>query len=427
MNFKIINIILALLIIELKVFSFAINDIVSKGKVKTTKALDTEVPTELTVIDVEDTDLEPIEDSDSEDSDTAIDVEDTDLEPIEDSDSEDSDTATDSVNINENSELEDLKNYINWTIENGLLGSEDGQVIIAEYQNKSKNEILQQKFDAINYGTKVEVNGYQMSVNISGKQHNQTIVLLPALGVLSPVLFYKGLVENLATDYKVITIEPFGYGISDIVEEERTVDNIIPEIHTCLEKLGIDKFYFMGHSIGGIYSLVYSDQYPDEVLGFIGLDNTPNNYANFAPIERTELDIKFLEGHDKYHIWRYYPEEVKKIYIESQMDPNYNYTDKDMEDFDLIFSFRNINTNSINENEVSKYNVDYAEDMKFQCPILMFVSSVTNSTVEPKWISMHEDMISNHENSEMIILEEPHFIIHSNHAVISDKIKEWIL
>jgi len=370
MNFKIINIFLAILVIELKVFSCTINDIVSDREVKTIETLDTEVPTEFVTFSVDDTNLEVAENSDSEDS----------------------EVATDSVNINEDSELEGFYNFINWSLENGLITDEDGQIIITEYQNKSKNEILQQKFDAINYGTKVDVNGYQMSVNISGEQHNQTIVLLPALGALSPVLFYKGLVESLITDYKVITIEPFGYGISDIVKEERTVENVIPEIHTCLKKLGVDKFYFMGHSIGGIYSLVYSNQYPNEVLGFIGLDNTPNNYPDFAPIERTEIDIKFYEGFDKYHIWRYYPEEVKKLFIESQMDPNYNYTDEDMNNYDLIFRDRSFNINSINENEVSKYNVDYAKDMKFQCPILMFVSSVTNNTVEPKWISLHENI-----------------------------------
>ena len=99
------------------------------------------------------------------------------------------------------------------------------------------------------------------TISVIGEQNDITIVLLPGLGVTSPVISYKAFVELLADKFKIITVEPFGYGLSDGTKDERTNKNYISEIHFCLQKLGVKKYYLMAHSMAGIYSLSYANKY----------------------------------------------------------------------------------------------------------------------------------------------------------------------
>ena len=48
--------------------------------------------------------------------------------------------------------------------------------------------------------------------------------------------------------YEVITIEPFGYGLSDSTKRKRTIENIVEELHECVKNLGEEEYYLMGHS-----------------------------------------------------------------------------------------------------------------------------------------------------------------------------------
>jgi len=59
----------------------------------------------------------------------------------------------------------------------------------------------------------------------------------------------------------------------------------------------------MGHSIGGTYSFMYDNTYEGEILGFIGLDNTPNNYEDFSGMSHADSLVTVFKIFDKYHLW----------------------------------------------------------------------------------------------------------------------------
>ncbi len=127
------------------------------------------------------------------------------------------------------------------------------------------------------YGQSVTVDGKNMNVLIQG-QGEETVVLLPGLGTGTPALDFKPLVEELSPFYRVVVIEPFGYGLSDITEKERSTENIVSEIHEALQILKIDRYILMGHSIAGIYGLDYVNKYEHEVSAFVGIDSSaPSN------------------------------------------------------------------------------------------------------------------------------------------------------
>lgn len=123
------------------------------------------------------------------------------------------------------------------------------------------------------YGQKVSVDGGEMNVLVTGAGQ-ENVVLLPGFGTSSPVLDFGPLVRDLATDHRVIVVEPFGYGLSDGTDKERTTENIVQEVHGALEALDVDRYTLMGHSIAGIYGIEYASRYPEEVTAFAAIDSS---------------------------------------------------------------------------------------------------------------------------------------------------------
>lgn len=84
-------------------------------------------------------------------------------------------------------------------------------------------------------GQLVEVNGENMHVYTKGEGEN-TIVLLSGAGTSAPALDYEPLMNEMAKNNRIVVIETFGYGWSDITNKERTVENIVEEIRDALKK-----------------------------------------------------------------------------------------------------------------------------------------------------------------------------------------------
>lgn len=84
-------------------------------------------------------------------------------------------------------------------------------------------------------GKLVEVNGHQMSIYVEGKG-DKTIVFMSGGGTCSPILDFKSLYTRLSDDYKIVVVEKFGYGFSDVVDKERSIDSILEDTRTALAK-----------------------------------------------------------------------------------------------------------------------------------------------------------------------------------------------
>ena len=100
-------------------------------------------------------------------------------------------------------------------------------------------------------GKLVEVDGHNMSVYVEGNGE-KTIVFMSGGGTCSPILDFKSLYSLLSDDYKIVVVERFGYGFSDVVDKERSVDSILEDTRVALEKVGVKKPYILcPHSMSG--------------------------------------------------------------------------------------------------------------------------------------------------------------------------------
>ena len=298
-------------------------------------------------------------------------------------------------------------------------------IVVLGTSNSIGENQLKREFEAIKLGVKVKVNGLNMNVNIIGEKNDLTLVLIPGLGVVAPAISYKAFAESLADKYKIIIIERFGYGLSDITKEERINENLVSELHTCLQQLGVKKYYLMAHSIGGIYCLAYANKYPEEVLGFIGLDNTPKSQdeRKLGSLEAFVNNLGRLSY--KLGLFRFMPEKFISNFI--YLDNTYQYSSEDLINLNIIFRYTSFNDNISNEKDNLVKNINDVISLNFpdNMPVIMFLASENCKSV-PDWEDSHRDMLNNHPDSEIIILEGTHYIYKDQRKAISDKLKTWI-
>ena len=93
-------------------------------------------------------------------------------------------------------------------------------------------------------GELVEVNGHNMNIYTEG-EGDKTLVFLSGGGTCSPILDFKSLYSLLSNEYKIVVVEKFGYGFSDVVEEKRDIDTILSETRMALDQAEIQGPYVL--------------------------------------------------------------------------------------------------------------------------------------------------------------------------------------
>lgn len=131
-------------------------------------------------------------------------------------------------------------------------------------------------------GKLVKVDGHNMSVYTEG-EGEQTLVFMSGGGTCSPILDFRSLYSLLSDEYRIAVVEKFGYGFSDVVDKERTIDSILENTRTALREAGIEGPYVLcPHSMSGIEALYWAQQYPEEVSAIVGLDiAVPDAYEEY--------------------------------------------------------------------------------------------------------------------------------------------------
>lgn len=137
------------------------------------------------------------------------------------------------------------------------------------------NRFMLRKEDKLleNYpGQLVEVDGHNMNVYVEGEGKHTLVFLSPSQDV-SPAITFKPLYSKLNSEYKTVVVEKFGYGMSDIVDTERDYKTMVDECRTALKNAGVEAPYILcPYSKSGLDTLIWVQEYPDEVEAVVGID-----------------------------------------------------------------------------------------------------------------------------------------------------------
>ena len=271
-------------------------------------------------------------------------------------------------------------------------------------------------------GQLIDINGNNMSIYMEGSG-SKTLVFLSGAGTCSPILDFKSLYSLLSDDYRIVVVEKFGYGYSDVVDEDRNIQTILSETRLALNKAGIEGPYVLcPHSMSGIEALYWAQKYPDEIEAIIGLDMAvPEYYENMGiniPLMKlgqcaADLGItRVIPGLAESDAIKYgtLTEEEKNIYR-------------------ALFYYRTATETMIDEAKSIKENAKIvAQNGVPQVAMLLFISDGTGGTGFDKetWRRIPKEYISEVESGKYMELDCPHYVHDYEYERISEEIKSFL-
>jgi pimeloyl-ACP methyl ester carboxylesterase len=106
----------------------------------------------------------------------------------------------------------------------------------------------------------IQINSKNVFYSDSGK--GPAIVFIH--GWLESHTTFSNIIKLLSDKYRCISIDLPGFGESDAIDNI-TLNKISKTLEILLDKIGVRKYYLVGHSLGGAVTLVYADKHKDEV------------------------------------------------------------------------------------------------------------------------------------------------------------------
>lgn len=270
-------------------------------------------------------------------------------------------------------------------------------------------------------GQIVEVNGHNMSIYIEG-EGDKTLVFMSGGGTCSPILDFKSLYSLLSDEYRIVVVEKFGYGFSDVVDTERDIDSVLADTRAALTAAGVEAPYILcPHSMSGIEALYWAQQYPEEVAAIIGLDMAvPDAYEDYN-INIPMLKISQFAAN--IGITRLLPG-----IAESDAIKYGTLTEDEKAIYRAVFYSRTATDTMLIEVESIKASAKKVEAGGVpQVPILLFVSNGTGTGWdEETWRNHQRSFLESVQNGTMIELDCPHYVHDYEYEAISERIIEFL-
>lgn len=270
-------------------------------------------------------------------------------------------------------------------------------------------------------GQTVIVNNNKMSIYIEGNGP-KTFVFMSGGGTCSPILDFKSLYSLLSKNNKIIVVEKFGYGFSDITSDSRDIDSILSDTRQALKAANISGPYILvPHSLSGIEALYWAQNYPEEVEAIVGLDMaTPNHYKElkvsmpglyFGKVFHQLGGTRFLPG-----IWK--GEAVKYGTL----------TEEEKNIYKAVFFSRTGTKNMIEEAKSIYDNSNIVASKELpQIPMLLFMSNGLGTGIKEEiWHNCYYDFASKINNCRIVEYNVPHYIHNHKYNEISMEIKTFI-
>jgi len=271
-------------------------------------------------------------------------------------------------------------------------------------------------------GQLVEVDGHKLSVYAEGSG-NTTLVFLSGSGTCSPILDFKSLYSLLSKDYRIVVVEKFGYGFSDVVNCERSIEGILQQTREALKKIDADGPYVLcPHSMSGIEALYWAQKYPDEIKGIVGLDmSVPAYYENM----KISIPLIMLgQFAASIGVTRWIPG-----ISESDAIRNGTLTDVEKAIYKAMFYNRTATQTMINEAKFIKRNAEIVQQNGIpQIPMLLFISDGSGGTGfdEETWRRIPKEFISDFENAKYVELDCPHYVHDYEYDKINLEIRDFL-
>ncbi len=270
-------------------------------------------------------------------------------------------------------------------------------------------------------GKLVEIDGHKMNVFVTGSG-DKTLVFMSGGGTPSPILDFKSLYSLLSDKYKIVVVEKFGYGFSEVINEKRDINTILSQTRKALQKNNITGPYILcPHSMSGIEALYWAQQYPKEIEAIISLDMAlPQHYEK---LKISNFSLKLMTYATKFGFARLIPS-----IAESDAIKYGSLTENEKEIARALFHDKMLNVTVLNEFKAIKNNCAILlENDLPQVLILFFLSNgIGTGLSKNDWRDISKNYASNCENTKIIELDVPHYLHNYDYEKINKEIRKYI-
>lgn len=256
----------------------------------------------------------------------------------------------------------------------------------------------------------------------------EVAVILPGFGCASTHYEFDAFAKGLSNDYKIVIYEPLGVGLSDDTDRDRTSENYCNELHELMNHLGYKSYTLIGHSISGIYSLKYTQMFPDEVKAFIGIDaSVPHQVEESKGMEKPANQIMV------YGLMKtlYINTGIHRLLTELSFDQTLKNiptikSDEDKKKARAINCIHILNKTQLTEIQTFEDNAKEGFNYKFpeNLPVLYILSKDTCKNSSTHWEQLHKNLLPN-DKSKVICIDGNHYLHNSNLDGVLKTIKDW--
>lgn len=263
-------------------------------------------------------------------------------------------------------------------------------------------------------GELVIINGHKLHVYVHGNKNAPTIVFMSGHCTVAPVYDFKVLYEKLSPDFKVIVIEKYGYGYSDIWYSPCDIDTLVSTQRQALAALGESGPYILAsHSMSGLEAIRWKQKFPEEVFGIIGIDMaTPLSFSVWTEqqIKKTVRLMKVLR--------------TLKLASALSSVSDLSLTEEEFKQHKLLKKRNTFNICCINEaKEVLNNAKIVSEAGNIQCPTLLFSSNGEDQ--EKDWV-INQQKFAAIMGARLIQYDCGHYIHHFKSDEMTKEIIEFV-
>ena len=263
-------------------------------------------------------------------------------------------------------------------------------------------------------GELVEINEHKIHVYRDGNADAPAIVFMSGHCTVSPVYDFKVLYEKLLQHFRVIVIEKYGYGYSDIYESSCDIDALVFVQRQALATLGEAGPYILApHSMSGLEAIRWKQKFPDDVSAIVGIDMaTPLSFSVW-----TEEDIKKTVR---------LMQVLRRLKLASILSSvsNLSLTEDEFKQHKLLKKRNTFNICCINEaREVLNNARVVGRDGNIQCPTLLFSSNGKDQ--ERDWVENQQKFASS-IRAKLISYDCGHYIHHFKSDEMCKEIVEFV-
>jgi pimeloyl-ACP methyl ester carboxylesterase len=152
------------------------------------------------------------------------------------------------------------------------------------------------------------------SISYTDTGRGTAIVLLH--GYLESSEVWNCFKDKLASEFRIITMDLPGHGLSDVYGEIHTMEFMAEIVKELIHKMDLEKVFLLGHSLGGYVTLAFLELFPYYLSGYCLFHSQPFSDTP-ASLEKRRREISIVKNGKKDLM---YPDNVTKMFASSNLE-----------------------------------------------------------------------------------------------------------